>query len=357
MGIVRFKPLGAGAGGIEASYLNDTAAVSPTDLPVKFNSTRNEIVVEQKSGRSKLYKYPTRILGDEQNQEDVYREFMTTRVDAFLKGVNVNVMAYGQTGSGKTHTMFGPPGIMQRAGNGEYSSNINEDYGLYPRGLINITNMVNELNRNGDDHMKYILTASAIELGIIGMIDMFSSSESSWEDLMRDSRSAEVHLLKGKHICDMPKVFGQLELRVDGESTANLYRMFRALATRNTEGTSLNDSSSRSHCFAFLNLYAYDSLSSTVRISKFQFVDLAGSERLKAAHNGDTNYRDSNINVIQGLITNYSLMMLSRCVRELVNYRKKGGRGHFSFSSYLVDLVPMLGESMTGEALTAIFVW
>jgi len=56
-------------------------------------------------------------------------------------------MAYGQTGSGKTHTMFGPPGIMSRAANAEYGLELAADYGLYPRGLLDIVNRVRQLNR------------------------------------------------------------------------------------------------------------------------------------------------------------------------------------------------------------------
>ena len=49
------------------------------------------------------------------DQAELYDAFMPQRVQAFLDGINVNIMAYGQTGSGKTHTVFGPPGIMARA--------------------------------------------------------------------------------------------------------------------------------------------------------------------------------------------------------------------------------------------------
>ena len=54
----------------------------------------------------------------------------------------------------------------------------------------------------------------------------------------------------------------------------------------------MNDSSSRSHCFAFLTLRALDGPSDTIRTSRFQFVDLAGSERLKEAHGGDASWKE-----------------------------------------------------------------
>ena len=50
--------------------------------------------------------------------------------------------------------------------------------------------------------------------------------------------------------------------------------------------------------------------------SRFQFVDLAGSERLNEAHAGGGSHF-GNPEAIAGLMTNYSLMMLSTCVRSL----------------------------------------
>ena len=40
--------------------------------------------------------------------------------------------------------MFGPPGMMARAANGDYGFEIAEDYGLFPRGLITIFHAVKE---------------------------------------------------------------------------------------------------------------------------------------------------------------------------------------------------------------------
>merc|ERR1712113_1120327 len=60
------------------------------------------------------------------------------------------------------------------------------------------------------------------------------------------------------------------------------------------------------------------------------------------------------MDMMNGLITNYSLTMLSACVRELVASRKN--KTKFSFRTYLFDLVMLLQESLTGSALTAIFV-
>ena len=91
-----------------------------------------------------------------------------------------------------------------------------------------------------------------------------------------------------------------------------------------------------------------------MRRSRFQFLDLAGSERLKDAHRGQTNAMTAGGEVMNGLLTNYSLTMLSSCVRTLVEARKKGKT--ISFRAYLFDLVLLLQESLTGDAMTACFV-
>ena len=49
---------------------------------------------------------------------------------------------------------------------------------------------------------------------------------------------------------------------------------------------------------------------------------------------------------------------LSTCARRLVEEQRKKNFSfkNFSFKAFIVDLVPLLQESMSGEALTACFV-
>lgn len=152
-------------------------------------------------------------------------------------------------------------------------------------------------------------------------------------------------------------MYGMKELILDSEE--DVFRMFAAIAMRNTAATGMNDNSSRTHCFAFLKLYVKVDGGKMTRISRFQFVDLAGSERLKEA-SGTTDFRDTE-QAFQGMMTNYSLTMMYSAVTELVNQREKErSRGmkpkKFSFRSYLFDLIQLLSESMTGSALTAVIV-
>ena len=147
------------------------------------------------------------------------------------------------------------------------------------------------------------------------------------------------------------RIFGMEELIL--ESDQDLFRFFSGIAERCTLGTGLNQHSSRSHCIVSLTLYCYDSTDDTVSTSRFQFVDLAGSEKMKDAH-GDSDYRSSTASV-QGMLVNYSLTMLGQAVRDLVASRKSKNK-NFSFRNYMFDLIMLLSQSLTGEALTAVFV-
>merc|ERR1712194_76540 len=123
-------------------------------------------------------------------------------------------------------------------------------------------------------------------------------------------------------------------------------------------GTTMNDSSSRSHCFVFLNLHAH--ANGQVRTSRFQFADLAGSERLAEAHHGETNVRLRNSAVWQGAMTNFSLMMLSKTIQDLHDAKRRGKRLEQARSicnnPLSGDLVAIVGDSLVGSALTAIVV-
>ena len=191
LGVVRIKPLGAGGGGGERSAQCGRSAA------VTFSTNPAELTVD-----GRRFVYPSHVIAPEMDQQALFDHFMPPRIQAFLSGVNVNVMAYGQTGSGKTHTsdsrvrpsnparyhgragpgpphcpqnelpwsslatsVFGPPGIMARAAAGELGDSVCEDYGLFPRGLHAIFTEVEQMRRQGT---AAVLTGSAVELSIQG---------------------------------------------------------------------------------------------------------------------------------------------------------------------------------------------
>merc|ERR1712179_775966 len=61
-----------------------------------------------------------------------------------------------------------------------------------------------------------------------------------------------------------------------------------------------------------------------------------------------------NMDAIQGLSTNWSLMELSKCLEDIAMVRRN--RGTFSFRAYVTDLLFLLSDSLVGNALTACFI-
>ena len=345
--VVRIKPMGAGGGGGETSA---AAAAAPMQF-----STRPPAV---RTGAHE-FSYPRHVIGPERDQQSLFDEFMPARIDGFLSGNNVNVMAYGQTGSGKTHTVFGPPGVMARAGAGELGHGVCDDYGIFPRGLWTIYERVQALNAAGAG-TSYVLTASCVELSLVGNLDMLVKSHDE-RNAQRDKGWTGWSDGTGPQLDKFskpPKMYGMVELPMD--TPDDLLRIFTAIASRNTAGTLMNDSSSRSHCICWLTLFAHDKATDAVRRSRFQFVDLAGSERVKEASGGSDNLWAGGT-ATEGLMTNWSLMMLSTAARDVIastrRAGKKGGKQKLAHTGgYLGDLVPLLADSLTGDALTALFV-
>ena len=344
LSIVRVKPMNAGGGGVERSG----EGLADGEGALRFGAADQRGIEVQGVRGFKAFKYANTIAPDVDNAA-LFAGYMPARIDAFFDGINCNVCAYGQTGTGKTHTMFGPPGIMERAGRGDYGVAVDAGYGIFPRALLAIFARARALGE------KCVLTCSAIELSMIaGNRCMFDTGrKKSAQGLC----SPECYGVTVDKSAKPPRVYGQSEVVLERES--DLLRVFSALATRNTAGTGMNDSSSRTHCFAFLKLYVTEDGGETVRCSRFQFVDLAGSERMKEAH-GSSDFRDT-IDAFAGMCTNYALTMLSAAVRAYVEQRarerkKKSKPKAFSFRTYLFDLVLLLSESMTGRALTAVIV-
>ena len=360
LGVVRIKPMGAGGGGGERSAGAPSASLISFVSSAESGKSACSVTLPDISGRPQTFTYPRHVMGPATANEALFEEFMPRRIEAFLDGYNANVMAYGQTGSGKTHTIFGPPGTMDRAAAGEYGHSITTaEYGIFPRTIWTIFERVRALNAAGGG-CNYVLTASAIELGIMGNMDMLVKSADeriAFSKMgfgeMRRAGAAGPALDKN---CTPPRMFGMVELPL--REPEDVLRIFAAIASRNTSGTGMNDTSSRSHCFAWLTLLAHDAAAGSVRRSRFQFVDLAGSERQKEA-SADVDRAagsSSSWRGMEGMATNWSLTMLSTAVRSITATRVRDKQKFVHTGGYGGDLVPLLVDSLTGKALTALFV-
>lgn len=231
LGVVRIKPLGAGGGGGEASASRGDSG------KISYDVGEANIRVD---GRS--FTYPSHVISPEMDQQALYDGFMPPRVAQFMGGGNVNVICYGQTGSGKTHTVFGPPGIMSRAASGQLGGDceVCPDYGLFPRALLDCFQQARARRAAGE---KVVLTASAVELSMLGNEDMMARDDGPAMARRRAAAKAAsgtdrwgggllgVVLDKA---AEPPRLYGMIEHAL--EDSADLRTVFRALATRNTAG-------------------------------------------------------------------------------------------------------------------------
>lgn len=275
------------------------------------------------SVNSKTFSFPRGVISPEMNQETLAQTVeLSSMLQDFISGVNVNFLAYGQTGSGKTYSIFGPPGIMSEAGSGKFGTEIISDYGLFPRIALKVVDMLSE-NQS--------LEATAGELQWDSMLDLANS----------------------KAPCQMDKTKPPYKAvgmrRVILKTRSDVLNYFKFLAERNTASTLLNDTSSRSHAFAALWLTTYNATDKTIQCNKLQFVDLAGSERLNDAHNGE---KESYAEMVTGMTTNFSLAMLSQNIRMIL----EKGINKVPQGATLMNLVALLRASMNGTARSAILV-
>ena len=139
--IIRVKPIGAGGGGVESSAQgmkdNEAGLRCQTGEGVgDGGGGQIDIVRGRIDGKS--FNYMDHVVPPETDNEKLYNFFLPRRIEAFMTGYNVNLLAYGQTGTGKTHTMLGTPGVMKRAGRGDYGTSVHEEYGIFPRAALDI---------------------------------------------------------------------------------------------------------------------------------------------------------------------------------------------------------------------------
>ena len=197
-------------------------------------------------------------------------------------------------------------------------------------GSLTLSAESRKMKERDKSSIRYLLTVSAVEVRFLeGNRDMLRRPGDS-QFYAKENGFRNISDVIVSKTTKPPILWGQREMELD--SIESLLELFRAIASRSTTGTKMNDSSSRSHCFVYLNLYAFDRSSNLLRKSRFQFVDLAGSERMKDAH-GSKNYKDGGLQVMSGTACNIALMMLSQRLRELSAARRKSRDTRVSMSS------------------------
>jgi len=105
--------------------------------------------------------------------------------------------------------MFGPPGCMKEAAEGKYGLSVHRNYGLFPRGVFEIVNRLQEIREKDPDNT-YVLSCAAVELSIMGNEDMFDKSERI-EKIDWGLGSAAAGIVLDKFNSTPPRLYGQHE--------------------------------------------------------------------------------------------------------------------------------------------------
>jgi kinesin family protein 6/9 len=201
------------------------------------------------------------LIGTEATQDEVFETVARPVVNSVIEGFNGTVFAYGQTGSGKTFTLTG--GV----------SSYNER-GIIPRALS-----VLYAHIDGQSEMEYTVRISSLELYNESGFDLLDSRQSSagaygggGGELGRVSAVTE-----DEH--------GEVTLRGLSSHVASteeeaLNLLFVGDTNRAVAETTMNATSSRSHCVFTASLESRPVGAPTLRRSKLHLVDLAGSERV-----------------------------------------------------------------------------
>uniref|UniRef100_A0A914PIR6 Kinesin-like protein n=1 Tax=Panagrolaimus davidi TaxID=227884 RepID=A0A914PIR6_9BILA len=215
----------------------------------------------------------------EQNapQEEIFG-YVQPIIAAVKNGLHGTIFAYGQTGSGKTHTMIGN----------------DENLGIIPRAIEMIFNALNEESKNRNDNFNFNISCTALQIYCEKTYDLLNGNEKieiPISDIFKNAKEVEVN------------------------SSNECMKIIKCgLEQRKVSGTSMNETSSRSHAILTLTLKTeyFKGNEKHERISRLNMVDLAGSEKRKHTNNSKTqNLESANINK--------SLLTLGKVIREIIN--------------------------------------
>ena len=256
------------------------------------------------------------ILPPDTTQEQMNEKVAKKTVTDFTEGYNGTIFAYGQSGSGKTYSMLGHESILD-----SLSEKNNNLYGIIPRAVFQIFDILKEFTRNGT---KWKLTLSYIEIYNEKIKCLLSKKD-------------------GLKIREDPHdgfIIPEKET-IDCKNPTNIFEGIK-LANKNraTGATNQNEHSSRSHAILQLQLI-YNSIDGQVRKSFLSLVDLAGSERI--AKTGAEGQRLKEAQKI-----NQSLTTLGMVIMALTT----PGTKHVPFRNSKLTLI--LKDSLGGSSKTTL---
>ena len=257
------------------------------------------------------------ILPPDTTQEQMNEKVAKRTVTDFTEGYNGTIFAYGQSGSGKTYSMLGHESVLDTLSEDKN----NELYGIIPRAVFQIFDILKEFTRNGT---KWKLSLSYIEIYNEKIKCLLSKKDGL--KIREDPHDGFIIPEKDSIDCKNPSnIFEGIKL---------------ANKNRATGATNQNEHSSRSHAILQLQLI-YNSIDGQVRKSHLSLVDLAGSERI--AKTGAEGQRLKEAQKI-----NQSLTTLGMVIMALTT----PGSKHIPFRNSKLTLI--LKDSLGGSSKTTL---
>ncbi|XP_077563536.1 uncharacterized protein LOC144179168 isoform X1 [Haemaphysalis longicornis] len=306
----------------------------------------------------------TKVFTELTGQSQVFEEAMRSPLDAFVEGKNVLLFAYGPTASGKTHTMQGPlkdPGIVPRTLDRLFKllgSQVCKGAPVRPDCFEDVVPLNSEeeaavlalkqellaergarsaadfstfhLPPGGDSQDSLLASRFSDEsstssgLEVMVWLSFYEIYNEGLYDLLVSAAPANKKVRGGRRTLlklgeDRSKrsfVRGLVEVPVHNADEAHRL-LCLARHNQSIAETSLNRSSSRSHCVFTVRLVC--SVGGEWRVSTLMLCDLAGSERPSKTGAGGPRLREA------GRI-NTSLMVLSRCLEGLRHNRDSSAK-------------------------------
>ncbi|GFR49966.1 hypothetical protein Agub_g12104, partial [Astrephomene gubernaculifera] len=245
---------------------------------------------------------------------------LTFVVEAALAGYNGTIMAYGQTGSGKTHTLLG------------YVAEP-EQLGVVPRAVGHLAEGIGRAaEREGAE---FEVTLSVVEIYCERINDLLYPFPGTGAG---ENLAVKTHAERGMYI------EGATELVVRDEQQM-VDVMTRGLAARSVAATSMNETSSRSHCIVTVRVDK-TSRDGSGQTGKLVMVDLAGSERaVRTGAAGAT--------LVEGSLINKSLSCLSNVITALTE-DTRGRPRHVPYRDS--KLTRVLQDSLGGTSRTVLII-
>uniref|UniRef100_A0AC35GFM6 Kinesin-like protein n=1 Tax=Panagrolaimus sp. PS1159 TaxID=55785 RepID=A0AC35GFM6_9BILA len=243
----------------------------------------------------------------EQNatQEEIF-EYVHPIIAAVINGIHGTIFAYGQTGSGKTHTMIGS----------------DENLGIIPRAIEMIFIALNEESKKRKDNFKSKISCTVLQVYNENTYDLLNEDkkiEIPTSDILKNTKKVEVN------------------------SSNECMKIIKCgLEQRKVSGTSMNETSSRSHAIVTLTMTTeyFKENKKHERVSRLNMVDLAGSESQRHTNNNKTQN-------LEGANINKSLFFLGQVIRDIINQKQ--------FISYRSSkLTTILCDSLGGNSKTTV---